>query len=588
METGKYQPQIVRRQLEQILSSAGFSRNERLSRFLRFLVEQHLDGRDSELKESLIAIEVFGRKPDYDPKLDAIVRTEALRLRARLSKYYVGEGSGDAVIIELPKGGYTPVFHQRAAPGEKKNRFRWLWLTVVTVLTIALAAASWWWVQDRNAPIRIAVLPLNNLSFDPENDYFVDGLTDEIILNLSVIEGLEVRSQTSSFAFKGTRRNVRAAGKELEADYIVEGSVLRAGQQLRINAQLVRVRDDFLLWSGSFDRHLTDIFTIQDEISLGIVNNLRLKLGHGRRRYETSMDAYDLYLRALSLPPIPSIGPFEQVIAKDPSFAPAYAGLASAYAYRSIQFPVDHPADELPKMRAAAEKTIQLDPLLAEAQDALGLVYARDGQWEQAEKSFRHAIELDRNRSATYADYAYWLLTVVGRLEDARQQLRLAQKSDPLSPAVNMFLADVLISVGRYDEAADYCQKLPENDPFKNSLLGRTRLAQGRTREALQLLAKDWTSPNPLIRGFAGYAYARSGRREEAEKRAAASHYANEQALIFAGLGDKDRTFEALDRMAVLGAQRAGLFLNYPELALLRGDPRLKVFRKKIGLPPIS
>src|SRR5262249_17295214 len=131
--------------------------------------------------------------------------------------------------------------------------------------------------------------------------YFADGLTHEIIHNLSIIDGLAVRSQTSSFAFKGKPQNVRESGRQLGADYILEGSILRVGQQLRINAQLVRVRDDFPLWSGRYDRELTDIFAIQDEIAHGIVNSLRLKLGGGRRRYETSAEAYDLYLRARAL-----------------------------------------------------------------------------------------------------------------------------------------------------------------------------------------------------------------------------------------------------------------------------------------------
>src|SRR5262249_24526958 len=181
-----------------------------------------------------------------------------------------------------------------------------------------------------------------------------------------------------SFAFKGKPQNVREAGKQLGADYILEGSVLRAGHQLRINAQLVRVRDDSPIWSGRFDRELTDALAIQDEISRGIVNSLRLKLGRGRRRYETSAEAYDLYLRARTGGDL-SIGRFQEAIAKDPSFAPAYAGLATASALRSTVFGFDL-ADESAKMRAAAEKAIQLDPLLAEAHAALGLLHAPDGQ----------------------------------------------------------------------------------------------------------------------------------------------------------------------------------------------------------------
>jgi adenylate cyclase len=212
-----------------------------------------------------------------------------------------------------------------------------------------------------------------------------------------------VRSQTSSFVFKGKPRNVREAGKQLQADYILEGSVLRAGRQLRINAQLIRVRDDFPLWSGRYDRATTDVLAIQDEISRGIVNSLRLKLGQGRRRYEMNAEAYDLYLRARALQiqrGLPgydeSIGPFQEAIAKDPSFAPAYGGLAAAHAWRSGQFRFDI-ADEVAKMREA-EKALALDPLLAETHDALGMAQARGGQWERSEKSFRRAIELDPNR----------------------------------------------------------------------------------------------------------------------------------------------------------------------------------------------
>jgi TolB-like protein/Flp pilus assembly protein TadD len=429
-------------------------------------------------------------------------------------------------------------------------------------------------------------MPLTNLSQDPANDYFADGLTDEIIRNLSIIDGLAVRSQTSSFAFKGKPRNVREAGAQLQADYILEGSILRDGQHLRINTQLVRVRDDFPLWSGRFDRELTDVLAIQDEISRGIVNSLRLKLGRGRRRYETSPEAYDLYLRARALgsdrqskSSRQSIGPFEEAIAKDPSFAPAFAGLAATYAFWSGTAGDADRADLLVKMRAAAEKAIQLDPLLAEAHDALGMTYARDGQWAQSEKSFRHAIELDPSDPRSYGDFALNLLLPLGRIEEAVRQMRVAEKADPLSPEVHWLMGAVLISAGRYDEAASYCQKLPADDLNKPECMGRALLGQGRTNDAIQVLA---AAPNPR---YLGYAYGRAGRREDAEKLASTSTGALAQALIFAGLGDKERTMQAVERLATLGPVRLGRDLTYPEFALIRGDPRVKVLRKKVGLP---
>jgi TolB-like protein len=604
MPSPESEAQDVRRQLERILESPGFSRNERLSGFLRFVVEGHLDGKDHELKESVIAVEVFGRSPDFDSRLDPVVRTEAIRLRARLRDYYLKDGKADALVIELPKGGYVPRFREIAGtqPSVTPARFgtRLRIALGLAGVVIALAVAGWWWARHHGTPIVIAVLPLENTSHDPANDYFADGLTDELIRNLSIIDGLTVRSRTSSFGLKEKPRNIRDAGQQLQADYILEGSVLRAGQQLRIDVQLVRVRDDFPLWSGRFDRQLTDVFAIQDEIALGIVNNLRLKLGGGRRRYETSLEAYDLYLHARAMPNKRArgwtkdvAGIYRQVIAKDARFAPAYAGLAAAYAASSAQGFRDDHTDELAEMRAAAENAIRLDPLLAEAHDALGMVYMRDGKWAQSEASFRRAIELDRSGSDTYNDFSTWLLLPLGRIDEAVHQLRLAAKADPLSPYIQQRLAAMLMVAGRYDEAAAHCGSEAE-------CLGRVRLGQGRIDDAIQILSalnktaisesgpfkefivgrKDLVRPRYL-----GYAYGRAGRRAEAEKLAVeVAPNASSQALIYAGLGDKDRTLQALDRVAALGAVRIGQALNSPEFALLRGDPRTEALRKRVGL----
>jgi TolB-like protein/Flp pilus assembly protein TadD len=588
MAIGPHNGQSFREELERVLSSACFARSERTSKLLRFLVERQLEGRENELKESVIGVEFFGRKPDYDPKVDSTVRTEAVRLRARLSKYYSTEGSQNPIVIHLPKGGYVPSFRQPEPALERQRtgpRRRWLTAGLAGFAVIAAAIGARL-VLHKDAPIPVGVLPLVNLSRDPGNDYFADGLTDEIIRNLSIIDGLAVRSQTSSFAFKGKPRNLREAGRQLGADYILEGSVLRAGQQLRINAQLVRVRDDLPLWSGRFDRELTDVFAIQDEISRGIVNGLRLKLGRGRRRYETSTEAYDLYLNARSLGNDRGIEVFQQAIAKDPSFAPAYAGLAAAHAFRSGLFRLD-PADEVPKMRAAAERAIQLDPLLAEAHDALGTAYARDGQWGQSEKSFRHAIELDPNRSETYHHFAVYLLWPLGRTGEALMQLRLAERADPLSSRIHTGLAYVLPSAGRYDEAASHGEKMPPDTPARSAYLGRARFLQGRTAEAIQILETAFNKgvpPGSEVRGFLGYAYARTGRREEAEKMAIGTNPFN-QAVIFAGLGDKERALAAMEGGTAAGPFRVGRQLTFPELAFIRGDPRMKALRKKVGLP---
>ncbi|HLK64005.1 MAG TPA: tetratricopeptide repeat protein [Bryobacteraceae bacterium] len=590
-------PQAVREALERVLSSFCFARCERVSKLLRFLVERRLDGRESELKESIIGVDVFGRKPDYDPKVDSTVRTEAVRLRARLSRYYATEGSRDPLVIELPKGGYVPSFRPlETIPAAPQSARRMPWLAVgLAVFAVTAAVAGGWWILNRNAPIRIGVLPLVDTSQDAANDYLADGLTSEIINDLSIIQGLAVRSQTSSFSLKGKRPSAREAGSHLNADYILEGSILRSGQRLRINTELVRARDDVPIWSGRFELELTDMVSVQDEISRGIVNSLRLKLGQGRRRYEANAEAYDLYLQARAsemrvFPGDPEvIGRFEKVIAKDPSFAPAYAGLAAAHAWRSgVGVAAPEQADSLRKMRDAAERAIQLDPLLAEAHCALGVAYARNGEWRQAEQSFRRAIEIGPNLSSAHGLFARFVLWPLNRIAECVREMRTAESNDPLSPDAHEELASVLLSAGRFDEAAHQCELIPADTLYRNECLGRTWLCQGRTADAIRALSNSPTNNW----GYLANAYAKAGRRAEAEKlmTEAPALYPDRRgafqfALAFAGFGDKDRTLERLERLARVGPVRIGYTLNSPEFAFLRGDPRTKALRKRMGLP---
>jgi TolB-like protein/Flp pilus assembly protein TadD len=605
MSIEEAEAQLALRQLERVLASSGFARNERMARFLRFVVERYVAGNDNELKESVIAVEVFGRRPDHDLTRDSIVRTEAGRLRSRLHEYYTGEGKEDPLIIELPKGGYVPEFRRRAAatanisdgPRGKPKKGSRRWLAVAAAgFAVALGMVVWWVVHRATTPIAVAVLPFENLNHDAAEDYLADGLTDELIRNLSTYDGLAPRSRTSSFALKGKTRNIRQAARELAAEYIVEGSVLRSGERLRINAQLVRASNDSPVWSGKFERPSSDALAIQDEIARIIVNNLRVKLGRGRRHYEASAEAYDLYLRARAAGLRNSVGLFQQAIAKDTSFAPAYAGLASSYAYRTGNTYNDSD-QELPRMRAAAEKAIELDPLLPEAHTALGMAYARDGQWALSEASFRRAIELDRNRSESYGDFAVYVLMQQGRIREALHEMRIAQRSDPLSAEVRSQLAYVLLSSHLYDEAASECEKLPEDcrcwpspsEPVKYECLGRARLGQGKLREAIAILSAGIAKGVPMgapIRGYLGYAYGRIGRREQAERIVElAWQFPYHQAVALSGMGDGDRAISALEKMAPSGPVRVGLALAVPELDTLRDDFRFKALRREVGLP---
>ena len=592
--------ELVLAHVERLLASAGFRRNERMSRFLRYIVDRQLAGSAGALKELVIGVEVFGRKPGYDPQRDPIVRTEAARLRTRLARYYEGEGKCDAIVIELPKGGYAPQFRliQEARTANADSRVvprrRWLLPAFAGVFIVLIAVGGWRWHLTL-VPIRIAVLPFVDLSQNPADGYLTDGITIEIIRNLSLLEGVAVRSETSSFAFKGKPRNIREAGRQLDVDYAVEGTLERAGSQLRINAQFVRVRDDFPLWSKKYDQEAKDIFGIEDEVSRGVVNSLRLTLNRGRRRYETSVEAADLYMeaRATAVSSFPGdlkvIDGFERVIAKDPSFAPAYAGLAAAHAYRSFSgVKAPEAVDESDRMRTAADKAIDLDPLLPEAFWAKGVAYARNGQWKEAEFSFRHAIKLGPSLSAAHGMLARFVLWPLGRISEAVREMRIAEENDPLSPQSHFDLADVLLTAGRFSEAERQCVQIPTTVEYRNECLGRTWLFEGKNAEAIRLLT-DLPTQNW---GYLAFAYGKAGMRSEAEKlmNEAPTRYPDHKgafqfALAFAGLGDKDQAIERLTRFSRVGPVRIGFTLNSPEFFSLRGDVRVKALRVKVGLP---
>jgi serine/threonine protein kinase/tetratricopeptide (TPR) repeat protein len=468
---------------------------------------------------------------------------------------------------------------------------RWRYIAIAAVLTVAAGFGSVppWWTSETPT---IAVLPFKNLSAEGDSEYFVDGLTGEIIRNLSVIEGLEVRSLTSSFMFKSKPRNVHDVGQQLRANLIVEGSVLRADGRLRINAQLVRAADDTPLWSGRFDRELKDIFAVQDEISRSIVNELRLKLGRGQRRYNTSLEAYELYLKARALVDphggVPAarlaVKLFEQVVAMEPAFAPAHAGIADGWATMSFNS-FGAAADEAyAKMRPAAEKAIQLDPLLAEAHAARGAVLARDRNWADSEAAFQRALALNRNIPTIKISFAVSTLFPQGKVERAEQLLEAALREDPLPSDVRRNLAWVQVSAGHYDEAIENSRRVLAADPtdvHTQQVLGRALFHSGDKSEAIGAFERLGQGNH----GFLGYAYAATGRRSEAETLAAQRKaFPASLVLIHTGLGEKDRAFEALERMAAEKDPRVGIYLTYPELAFLRADPRMTAFRRSLGL----
>jgi eukaryotic-like serine/threonine-protein kinase len=465
---------------------------------------------------------------------------------------------------------------------------KWTYVAAAAVIVVAAGFLSRPLWSTSETPT-IAVLPFKNLSADPNSEYFVDGLTDEIIRNLSVIEGLSVRSRTSSFAFKDKPRNLRDVAQQLRANLVVEGSVLRSDGRIRINAQLVHVADDVPLWSGKFDRESSDIFAVQDEISRSIVNALRLKLGRGQRRYSANLEAYELYLTARgNADPVGAARAriaadlFEQVIAKDPAFAPAYAGLADAWAAIStgrgeLSAPPDQAFDI---MQPAAQKALELDPLLAEGHAAMGVVFARDRKWKDAEAAFGRAIDINPNLSSVRANFVRSTLWPQGKIDESLRQVRSALAADPLSLDVQRLLAHVLVSAGGYDESIEIGRRVlaaEPDHPHARQVFARALFQRGDRTEAIRRVEELGAGSH----GFLGFMYGVTGRRSDAEALAAQrKDFPAAVSLIRAGLGDKNGAFEALERMGAAKDPRFGMYLTYPEFASLRTDPRMNALRQ--------
>ena len=441
----------------------------------------------------------------------------------------------------------------------------------------------------------IAVLPFTNAGADPGNDHVIDGLTFDVIRNLSDIDGLEVRSLTSSFFFKGRPRDLRDVANRLNVDYVVEASVQRAGDRIRINAFLVRTADSVPVWSGTFERTLGDVFEIQREISLAIVNKLRLTIGRGQRRYQLTEAASELYYRGLwavarrgTAAGKEAAQLFEQVIAMAPEFAPAHAGLAQAYGEWAWQPDGLSNDAALAGMRPAAEKALALDPLLAEAHAAMGITYARELNWEAAKASFERALDSPETLTHIRSNYAVSTLLPLGEAEKAQALLLRAATFDPLNPNL---LRDLGMAqfVGRHYENAiatlrEAVASSPEGATFGGNLLARALTFAGRPEEAIAV----WENR----RGQANWelwllpAYLETGRRADFDRLANAGQNSNpyRQSRIFAALGDKDRTFEALNRAVEDVPHRVAFTLACPEMALLEGDHRLDALRKRLNM----
>ena len=450
----------------------------------------------------------------------------------------------------------------------------------------------------------IAVLPLKNLSTETDGEEFADGFTEEIINGLAANEHFQVRSRTSSFAFKNNQQDLRDVARQLDVNLLLDGSVRRSGDRFQVEARLLQASTGVTLWNDTFDTDIGNVFAIRNRIIQSVVGRLGVKAAASRRAYDLNPQAYGRYLTARALVSrrgLPdeqkAIEYFDEVIALAPDFAPAYAGIADAYAYMSLPTYYGVPvakAQEL--MRTAAVKALELDPDLAEAHAAMGLVYARDMAWASSERHFEQAIALNPSLSQVYTSYSFFTLRPLRQFDKAERLLKIAMQRDPLSLDVWRQMAELYFTVGRYDEAIDLLHRVRAVDPqlpVANVVLARALACRGRLDEALALyesMPPDGAPPAARVGEgvpqYLAYAYVKAGRRSDAERLAAANaRYPYRATIIYAALGDLDRAFDALNETASREPQRIPLLLTWPEMAPLRSDPRFSAVRRRFGLP---
>ncbi len=490
-----------------------------------------------------------------------------------------------------------------------------MWLPVALVIVAAVTSAVILVGRSQNETAQrqksIAVLPFENMSESSDDEYFSDGLAEDIIDALTQVPGLRVTARTSAFSFRGQKLDVREIGARLGVEHILEGSVRRSGNRLRVTAQLVKASDGYHLWSQRFDREMTDVFAIQDEISQAIVEKLRVRLAEDRplvKRHTESMEAYNLFLRGrhsvLRMTPesLPKGREYlEQAIAIDPDYALAYAGMAESSFYSAL-WGYRNPKEDLLRTKSAAMEALRRDETLAEAHSMLGLVLGiLDFDWEGAELEFRRALELNPASPIVRYSYGFWLLRPTGRLNEALLHVQEAVRLDPLSPNYNAWLGALLASDGQVDRAVEQYMRAIELDPSlwrPHWLLAMTYVRTRRFEDAIAEANKacELSGGTAATLGTLGLAYALMGRRAEAEalleqltERSRTDYITPVAiALIHVGLKDTDRVLEWLEKgveerdvltVSVINSERQMLGVTLEQ-------PRYRALLRKMNLEP--
>ncbi len=585
MASSKHSDKQVRQQLDRVLSSATFQPVDRLKRFVRFVVQETLAGRSDQLKEYTVGVQVFGKTASFDPRTDPIVRVQARRLRARLARYYHDEGGADAIVIELPKGGYSPIFKHRE--GEPQPR---------QATTISLAS--------RNT---VAVLPFVDHTHDGDLGYFCSGLRREIIHGVTRLGTLRVLAWNLEDARHGG--NPREDLARLGAGLVIDGGVRRAGAQLRITTQIIDGDSGCYRGSESVDASADDVLGAQAEVTKVVVKQVEAAVletgaagGSGRRT--ENLAAHNLYLQGRYHLNQRTEGAlqkaeefFQRAIAEDPHLAVAHSGLADAYSLLA-HYAVVWPAEVWAKTASSAATAVMLDGNSAEARTSLAHVKAtQDWDWSGAREEYLRALALDPRYSTAHHWYAMSYLVPMGRLDEAREEILLAQSLDPISSIIAREVASIHYYRGEYDAALDHCDQAIELNPFFSPVYWMLALIQeqrGDLDEATAALrrAAHLSPHSPRIQSALARVLALADKRKMAMKvlgrlqALAKTRYVSpfEFASIQFALGHTDAGFQWLAK-ACQDRSFELISINVdPRWEALKSDRRFTSVTRKVGL----
>lgn len=592
---GQLQPSIERFQQLVTLNPSNEAAHRRLMRLYALSGSRH-----EALAQFQQCQNALRKEIDAEPEPQTIALYEQIA---------AGKLSAVAETLDLPRDGHQqvvspPTSAQTTTTGYNRNRLFWS-LSIAALVFVTIAATLYFRAGEREIQA-IAVLPFTNSSADPNAEYLSDGITESLINRLSQVSGLRVMARTTAFRYKGREIDPQKIGAELKVQALLTGRIMQRGDELVIQADLIDVKDGAQLWGEKYNRKLADILAVQTEISREITDRLQLRLTNEQqhliaKQHTKNIEAYQRYLQGRFYwnkrnadGVKKAVEFYEQAINADPTYALAYAGIADAYAV----WPDDSLTrqETAARVKAAASKSVALDPQLPEAHTSLAFAkMIEDRDLTGAESSFQRSIALNPNYPTAHHWYAYDLVAQ-GRVDEAIQSIRRAQTLDPVSLSINNDVGEIYFFARRHDQAIEQCRKTLEMDPNfipAHQTLGLAYAQKGEFPQALAELKKavEMSANNAYVLALLGYVYGAAGQRPEAEatlaqlQQLSASKYVSpfHLALVHTQLGDFDRAFALLQQAEDEHVFSMLLLKADPKLDKLRSDSRYAAFLQRLG-----